>query len=467
MNGDIVLSLGVVILYVALSYLTGRLLVVLLVDRDDGVVVGSAPLIGAASLALELWVYGVIHVPWNLATLLLPWLGLAVVLRNRARLALARDWSALRACARRGADLDRLDLVLVFAGALIAVLSLLKLVTQPITGPDAIAMWLFKAEFAFAHQAMDLQAMGSLPPGPTRHLDYPPLYPLMVATLYTMIGHVDGILGKGVNFLFLVAGVATCLSHVTAIITRRAGVVFAFLLLSLPLFSGYLLEARAMGYADYGLGILLMVSLVYLHRVERDGGLEPAALCLLFAGLAALTKNEGLVFLLIVTPVLAVLLLPSFRRRTATLARPGTLGILALAALPVLAWQLLVRSMGIHSDLVGARDWHALIPALPGRAWTIVRFARRAASLRNDYPWLAVSYLLSLGLLAGNRLGAGTAVFITLSAQMLGYLVVYLLTPYDLNWHLATSFDRLIVQLVPSLILLLAVSASPWLSAGR
>ena len=33
-----------------------------------------------------------------------------------------------------------------------------------------------------------------------------------------------------------------------------------------------------------------------------------------------------------------------------------------------------------------------------------------------------------------------------------GYTAIYIITPHDLRWHLATSLERLMLQLWPSLI---------------
>jgi hypothetical protein len=466
-DGHVVISVLVLTLYLLLAYLAGRLLLAAAFDRVDGMIAAAAPLVGAAAFAFQLWAYGVVHLGWNALTLLLPWVLAALLAQRRFRDALNGDWVSVRDFwGRRSAD--RLDVVLIVAGLAIAGVYLLALVTQPITGSDAIAMWLFKAKVFFDHQAVDLSSIASLPTGPTRHLDYPPLFPLMVATIYTLIGHVDDILGKAVNFLFLVTAVATVLSLIATTLNRRLAIVWAFLLVAIPLFNSSLLDSRAMGYADYALGILIMMSLAHLYRVERGDGLAHAGLALLFAGLAALTKNEGLVFLLVVTVLLAVLVIPRLRKETPSAASVRRLfGLLALAVVPVVVWQALIRSLGIQSDLLTARNWHLLIPALPGRAWTILRFVRESSSFRSDYPWLAMSYLLSAVLLAINRVRAGTAVFLAVSAQIASYFLVYLLTPYDLNWHLATTFDRLVTQIAPSLIVLLGLLAGPWLASVR
>jgi hypothetical protein len=37
--------------------------------------------------------------------------------------------------------------------------------------------------------------------------------------------------------------------------------------------------------------------------------------------------------------------------------------------------------------------------------------------------------------------------------MLLSFYVVYVLTPYEIVWHITTSFDRLLVQLWPALVL--------------
>jgi hypothetical protein len=41
------------------------------------------------------------------------------------------------------------------------------------------------------------------------------------------------------------------------------------------------------------------------------------------------------------------------------------------------------------------------------------------------------------------------------------YFVVYLLTPHDLAWHLSTSINRLLSQIMPSLLFLYFLVVSP------
>ena len=40
-----------------------------------------------------------------------------------------------------------------------------------------------------------------------------------------------------------------------------------------------------------------------------------------------------------------------------------------------------------------------------------------------------------------------------LGLMLLSFYFVYVLTPYEIEWHITTSFDRLLIQLWPALVL--------------
>jgi hypothetical protein len=461
-NGHLVLSLAVILFYVAVSYLAGRLITAILVGRTSRDVAASAPLLGATALALELWAFAVLRIPWTIITLLLPWVVAGFLLRQPLTLALQADWSGLQRLAGRWRELEGPDMVFVAGALMIGLTYLVALVTQPVTGWDGIAMWLYKAKLFFTQHAIGFAAS---PIELSRHLDYPPLYSLMVDTIYTIVGRTDDMMGKGVNFLFLTTAAASCLALTGSLLGRRMAVIFTLLLVAMPLFWSYLLIATYMGYADYALGVLMMISLIHLYRVEQGHGWEAAGLALVFAAMAGLTKNEGLVFLMIIVAILAVIWL---RARPRQRPSPSTTVRLAagvgLVLIPLLLWQLYVKLNGFTSDLLAARNWGALLSALPGRASTIGQYARQIFSFYNDSPWLLGSYVMSALLLLTNRFAGGLAVFLAVSLQAASYFLTYLLSPHNLTWHLTTSFDRLVIQLGPSLVVLLAVQFAPRLA---
>ncbi|HVS05246.1 MAG TPA: hypothetical protein VHK65_03665 [Candidatus Dormibacteraeota bacterium] len=456
-DGHIVISILTLIAYLAISYVVGRLLVARLTTHPSPLLLTGAPLIGAGILALQLWLYGSVRLPWNRVTLLLPWLVLVLLSRRRFWAALVGDWELATQVGRALTRLEPLELVLAVTGMVFALTYLLNLVTQPVTGIDAIAMWLYKAKLYYAQNAVDLRPVA--PDDVYRNLDYPPLFSLMVSTLYVLMGRVDDIFGKSVNFLFFVVGTASFLALVRSLMSRVLTVLFGFLLVAMPIFSFALFSSHYMGWADYPFGIWMLVALIYLFDgVRADDGVS-LLFAMIAAAMAALTKNEGLSFLAIILLLLGYRLA---RKLAASRALPPieprllATGLLALA--PVVLWQLYIRSRGFDHAVLSHRQWGQLLAALPGRAVQIVRGTRPLATFALDYPWIAVSFVLASLLLFIRRPRISGWVYAAVAGQIAAYFIAYLLTPYDLDYILSTTLGRLFLQLAPSILLLLAIT---------
>ena len=124
-------------------------------------------------------------------------------------------------------------------------------------------------------------------------------------------------------------------------------------------------------------------------------------------------------------------------------AQPDPLS--AQFTLPMLVSRL--QQLNLHWDVLkgmaGGGNFGAwLILPTPFLLAHIV-VARREISSRKGYaPWLTPA--------------------LAISAALAGYYMVYMLTPYELSWHIGSSFNRLLMQLWPSALLLYAmIVASP------
>ena len=464
-NGHIVLSILTLLAYIAIAYAVGRLLVAWLTRDPSPLLSIVAPLIGASLLALQLWLYGGLHMPWNRVTLLLPWVVLVVVSRRRFWAALAGDWELVKQVGHELTRLEPLELLLAVAALVIALTYLLNLVTQPLTGIDAVAAWMYKAKLYYAQNAVDLRPVAG---DVRRNLDYPPLFSLMVSTLYVLMGRVDDIFGKSVNFLFFIVGTASFIALVRSVLSRVLTALFAFLFVAMPIFGLALLYSPYMGWADYPFGIWMLVSLIFLFDGMRTDDSMSLLFAVIAAAMAALTKNEGLSFLAI------VLLLVGYRlarKGAATRAVPPldarllATGLLALA--PVILWQLYLRVEGFDHAVLSHRNWGQLLPALPGRALQILRGTRQLVYERLDYPWIGASFVLASLLLLVRRPPFSAWVYTAVVAQVAAYSVAYLVTPYDLDWIILTTFGRLLLQLAPSILLLLAITLGQAPAAGH
>ncbi|MBX6723533.1 MAG: hypothetical protein IRY92_09900 [Dactylosporangium sp.] len=167
---------------------------------------------------------------------------------------------------------------------------------------------------------------------------------------------------------------------------------------------------------------------------------------------AALSKNEA--FLAVVT---LAMLLTVFRRAATGWWLPW---------LPVAAggsWAALSRALGATSDLQAGGRFRELITVNPV-VWDRLAPTVRAlwAVVGNVVTVAAVVALLGTLALRGRRRRLGLASDGWLWGMVAGYTVLlilaYLISPYDINWHLRTSLDRVSLPLV----LLACASCAIW-----
>jgi hypothetical protein len=184
------------------------------------------------------------------------------------------------------------------------------------------------------------------------------------------------------------------------------------------------------------------------------------------AGLAAWTKNEGwLVLIVVVLARICVL------GRTTTLAAArhelsAFLFGLAPVLLVVLYFKIVVAP---PNDLVSGQGWHETIPRLlaPARYVEVLRGFRYAAEgLGNTTlvnPLLVLLfYLVCVGIEPDERDRTGLATgLVALGLMVIGYGLVYLTTPLDVAWQVEYSANRLLMHLWPSTVFLAFLAACP------
>jgi hypothetical protein len=339
---------------------------------------------------------------------------------------------------------------------------------HPAIGWDAIAFWYFKAKVFFIDQHVDpaSPALASIPHLlVVRNQEYPPLYPLMLASTFVLSGRVNESLSNSINLLALIAVVPTMYSLLRRLVPSRIAVVFVFLLVAMTTQATYrfFIDGGYFGHADYMEAIWILLTLIYLQAGQSGDGAADVMAVACAAG-AALTKDEGTPLLLVTLAVLIVRYAWRWRRLRERPA-PRNIVIAAVCVLPVVIWHLTWSLSSIRPLMLNQHPL-SLLPQLPSRAATIVRYVAALVDRRNTYIWMALALPVSLLLLALNRFRTGAAIAIVFALQALAYFVVYLFSPIGLTEHLSESADRVILQLAPSVILLLAVSISPYLG-GR
>jgi hypothetical protein len=200
-------------------------------------------------------------------------------------------------------------------------------------------------------------------------------------------------------------------------------------------------------HADIPLAGFLLATLVLVARTNAaehwNGEWIIAGLC---AGGAAWTKNEGLLFALLIA---GVVVLYGWRMR-AWAGAARFLGALAFGLLPVLFFKL---QLAPANDLISA--------PLGPRVAQLFDWSRHATLLSSFWrdlrgfgewrvgPWLALALPFAAWRRRHRLSRAERLVPLMLGLMSIGYYVVYLLSPHGLVWHLDSSLVRLLLQLWP------------------
>ena len=475
-----------VLAFLAVCHVIGTAILLAVRVNVRGIVPPSA-LIGCAALGVQLWAFGFAHIPWNVFTLMLPWVAVWIVLRRSLRQNLQLQITSAWALAGRLRDVDPLGGLLIAVAALLLVAYALNGILHPAIGWDAIAFWYFKARLFFVDQHVDpaSPALASIPHLlVVRNQEYPPLYPLMLASTFVLSGRVNESLSNSINLLALIAAVPTMYSLLRRLVSSRLAIVFVFLLVAMTTQATYryFIDGGYYGHADYLEAIWILLTLIYLQAGQvpfpaRGGALGqvPSAargeglgwgqygaadvMAVACAAGAALTKDEGTPLLLVTLVVLIVRYAWRWSRLREKPARRN-IAIAVVCVLPVVIWHLTWSLASIRPLMLNQHPL-SLLPHLPSRAATIARYVAGMVGRRNTHGWMALSLLMSLLLLALNRFRIGATIAVVFAVQALAYFTVYLFTPIDLTEHLSESADRVILQLAPSVILLLAVSLAP------
>lgn len=363
--------------------------------------------------------------------------------------------AAPQAAGKTGATLGLCAILLVIllaAGVFIA-----RSVNMPHGGTDAWTIWNLHARFLY--RAGDEWARSLARLHWLSHPDYPLLVPATVARCWSMLGKESVIAPIFVAGLFTFGTVVLLISAVTRLRGLLHGMFAGLMLLAIP---GFIVTGAAqIGDVPLSFFILATLALLCLHDgcLERPGRL--LWLSGMMAGLAAWTKNEGLLFLPAIAAARLWALVPSdgWRRgmRQAACVLGGAAPFVALTL-----WYKLAIATGndlLRLDNVAlvarAADWRRMLVILetvPKELFGLLGF--RGAVF-------AACFIL-LGIAPQGRLRTGIRTGIGASALMLcGEIAVFFITPHDVVWHMQASLQRLYVQLLPMALLITCLAAGP------
>jgi hypothetical protein len=354
-------------------------------------------------------------------------------------------------------------------------------------GWDAFTIWNLHARFLFLGGVHWRDGFTALVGG--SHPDYPLLLPASIAHFWNFLGQDDPRVPAVIGIVFTFATAGVLFAALAMLRGRVAAMMAAIALLSTPFF----IEQGADQYADIPLSFFFLATVVLPCFFDgRSGGGHPGGdhftkftpsyssgllvLAGLAAGFAAWTKNEGILFLCAIAlsrVVIFVRMRMRERRRDDSHATNQlnesqteptfwkTTAPLLLALLPGLFLVAYYKhSIGVRGDLFSDPANAVSKLADPARYWTIFAGYVKGCLRFGHWLWIpGTLVLVALSVLLGRshnqtrQAGFRTST-LALSLTFIGYFGVFLITPYDLHWHLRFSLVRLFLQLWPSTLFL-------------
>jgi dolichyl-phosphate-mannose-protein mannosyltransferase len=286
------------------------------------------------------------------------------------------------------------------------------------------------------------------------HPDYPLLVPASVARIWTYMGQATQLAPVTVALLFTFATVGLLFASVARLRSRTQGGLAALVLLATKFF--ILQGASQFADVPFGFFMLATFALLALSEVWTEDRPRLLALAGVSAGLAAWTKNEGLLLLPAVLLGYGLVVGRARGWRTSLSdVRAFAIGLAPVLALVVGFKIWLAPANDLMSDQ-GLRQTAA-------RLFEGSRYVQVAGGLVQGFLEVSVQGILALLLVgylfcagpapAGSpRLGARIAIA-TLSLVLAGYVAVLLTAPAPLLATNIRSINRLLLQLWPSVLL--------------
>jgi hypothetical protein len=404
----------------------------------------GAPL--ASSYLLGLAVVGIVSAHLALVHVSFGWSGLAIV--AAASLAIAYLRGARPAVPRPGIRVP--VIAAVGAAALVAMLARAwpTFAAKPLDNYDAWAMWGMKAkalvDFGWADPSLFASSGAA-----ELHLDYPLLVPSLEAVAARAMGGYDERL---IHLQFLLVGVAG-VAALAGLLRPRVRPELLWPMLVAVAFAPAFLGQLVTAYADIPLGLFVAAGVAAAARWVDEGDVSLLVVATVCFAAAALTKNEGTLF--VVCAELALLL--ATRRLRWVLLSAGAVECV------LLPWQIWLATHHIHSDTTTFLHVVGRQPA--GVGPTVLHgLLDRVLSL-HAWPLLVPIFVVAVLAAAGTRLAVFAWSWFVLA--LLALAAVYVASPLPYSEYLSSSGERVIDAVViacAALVPLLAQEVSEGLT---
>lgn len=307
--------------------------------------------------------------------------------------------------------------------------------SNPDGGYDAAAIWNVRARYLAGGSPSWHYAVSDKTG--TNHPGYPLLVSAFVARTWTIVGDFRSSTPAALGGLF---GLGTA-ALLAATIWKLAGEAMAWLAMLVLLATEGFVSLAPVQYADVPLSFYILAAVALLAIAEGRGGI--VVLAGFAGGMAAWTKNEGLVFAALAFAI-------------ALWRRSGKWFVLGAAPMVALTLVFKIALVEGREAMFPATTSQALHMITDGSRWREIFSSFGRNFWEMGFPWAHPLLLMAALAWAFGFVREGRSRWWALIAP-LGLLAadfgIYLISATGLTWHLSTSNNRVIAQVWPALVM--------------
>jgi hypothetical protein len=311
---------------------------------------------------------------------------------------------------------------------------------------DAQAIWNLRARFIYRSGDTWQNAFSPLI-NRNFHMDYPLLIPLSVVGGWnTLDGEVLRV-PAALSMLFLFGMAGVMFSLIAYLRSGSQAAIATTILLATP----GLLIFSTFQTADIPLTYFFLASAILFVLASNESNRNLLFLSGVMAGLSAWTKNEGIPFAILM--IICTLFVHGIRQ-----ARTNLFSLLAGMAFPSLTIVLFKTIVSVNNDLFTHNGLVEITSKLvtPSRYIQILTHLISELIHLGNWPISIIAVLLVYGWIMGIRNPGSLTekvLWVIPLSQFTIYMLIYVITPHDLEWHLNYSMSRLLIHLFPLALL--------------
>jgi hypothetical protein len=326
----------------------------------------------------------------------------------------------------------------------------------PIYAWDAVALWDARAKYFYYNG--DLGYLLFLKEHPRLHPSYPLLVPMNLTFFYSIFfqyHHFSKIIFI-FYFLFLFLFVYSSLRQC------KLNSTYSLLISSLFTITGNFFFHGIIAYADLGLTFFYTTSTILLFFFIKTGKKSYLLNSAIILGLMAWVKEEGIILMLLNIFILIIYQIVLKREKKIQFKDFFINNLyFFISFLIYLPWFLIIIIFNLQSDFIynfSKFDLNAITKDLK------IIFVAVIKELLNYgnwgflmWPTIFLILMMKMKLLFKNP---NFLLFIFCILHFFLYILVYLITPLPLEWHLGTSLDRMLLHLTPIFCFLVGILLS-------